>query len=416
MLIVGDLDASQSHDLLTGWADRHGRPVIREPTPEEVLGVLRARGWGHDLAVLPGSVRWCTNFKVHSRLVPHYSSKAGRVFLAGDACHQHSPLGTLAHCLHSRRSLTKRANGPYVIMAASPAAGAPPAGGQGMNMGLASALNLAWKLAMITTGQVAPIRTALLMASYEEERRSVEKRILNAIRAGQKGASARSMVASFCRSKGSSLVVPAMQGLVARALNMTIHSYRGGSRMVHEHWSLPPVSGMGSLQLRRTIAWRRWFGSRVHAGDRLPNLQAVPSAMDATGATRADKLAAGGVYPYTAGWMLVLCEGQHVVNSRQEEVALEDYIPATVADLVRRGKDLAARCEGLIESIAIVPSGAADEALLGVLGQSCMLVRPDAHVGLRTDPMSEGAVISYLRNVIGVTGLPGERSVSPMGF
>ena len=54
--------------------------------------------------------RWLTQFRSQYRLVPHY--RTGRIFLAGDAAHIHSPL--------------------Y---------------GLGMNTGIQDAYNLAWKLA-----------------------------------------------------------------------------------------------------------------------------------------------------------------------------------------------------------------------------------------------------------------------------
>ena len=95
--------------------------MLRDPTPEEVLELMSARGVGGagaPVKIVPGSVKWCTLFKINSRLVEHYRS--GRIFLAGDACHCHSPLGA-----------------------------------QGMNMGMQDALNLAWKLAMVVKGQAS---------------------------------------------------------------------------------------------------------------------------------------------------------------------------------------------------------------------------------------------------------------------
>ena len=64
---------------------------------------------------------------------------AGRVFLAGDAAHIHSP-----------------------------------AGGQGMNTGMQDAINLAWKIAMVTKGDAA----AGLLASYSPERSAVGEQVL----------------------------------------------------------------------------------------------------------------------------------------------------------------------------------------------------------------------------------------------
>jgi len=73
--------------------------------------------------------RWLSRFSSDERLVPRYS--VGRVFLAGDAAHTHSP-----------------------------------AGGLGMNTGMQDAANLGWKLGAVITGR-AP---AALLDTYHAER------------------------------------------------------------------------------------------------------------------------------------------------------------------------------------------------------------------------------------------------------
>ncbi|MEO3797387.1 FAD-dependent monooxygenase [Nonomuraea sp. B10E15] len=75
---------------------------------------------------------WLTRYVAPSRQVR--TIRAGRVFLAGDATHAHSP-----------------------------------AAGQGMNMGLQDAANLGWKLAMVLRGQ-AP---ASLLDTFDSERHPV---------------------------------------------------------------------------------------------------------------------------------------------------------------------------------------------------------------------------------------------------
>jgi 2-polyprenyl-6-methoxyphenol hydroxylase-like FAD-dependent oxidoreductase len=80
---------------------------------------------------------WLANFRINERKVAEY--RRGRVFLAGDAAHIHSP-----------------------------------AGGQGMNTGMQDAINLAWKLAMVAHGQAAPA----LLDSYSPERSAVGDLVL----------------------------------------------------------------------------------------------------------------------------------------------------------------------------------------------------------------------------------------------
>jgi 2-polyprenyl-6-methoxyphenol hydroxylase-like FAD-dependent oxidoreductase len=74
------------------------------------------------------SATWMSLYRANVRMVDRY--RAGRVFLAGDAAHVHSP-----------------------------------AGGQGMNTGIQDALNLGWKLANVVGGA-----RDTLLDSYEEER------------------------------------------------------------------------------------------------------------------------------------------------------------------------------------------------------------------------------------------------------
>ncbi|MFF7637215.1 FAD-dependent oxidoreductase [Kitasatospora sp. NPDC008050] len=81
--------------------------------------------------------RWLSRFHSDERQVPRY--RDGRVLLAGDAAHCHSP-----------------------------------AGGQGMNTGLQDAANLGWKLVEVVRGR-AP---ESLLDSYQEERHPVGKAVL----------------------------------------------------------------------------------------------------------------------------------------------------------------------------------------------------------------------------------------------
>lgn len=85
----------------------------------------------------PGGLRliepdWVTTFRVHRRRAASF--QLGRVFIAGDAAHAHSPMG-----------------------------------GQGLNTGIQDAQNLAWKLASVIRGDA---RTGLL-DSYTPERAAV---------------------------------------------------------------------------------------------------------------------------------------------------------------------------------------------------------------------------------------------------
>jgi 2-polyprenyl-6-methoxyphenol hydroxylase-like FAD-dependent oxidoreductase len=112
------------------------RSPDQEPPPEEVQALIDARV-SKESAL--GEPQWLSYFHVHSRLASSF--REGRVFLAGDAAHVHSP-----------------------------------AGGQGMNTGLQDAHNLAWKLALVHRGEAH----AALLDSYDAERRPVGRRVVRA--------------------------------------------------------------------------------------------------------------------------------------------------------------------------------------------------------------------------------------------
>lgn len=102
--------------------------------------------------------RWVSPFQFHSRLAGGY--RAGRLFLAGDAAHVHSPVG-----------------------------------GQGMNTGIQDAVNLAWKLAAVLRGAPEP-----LLDTYETERRPVAAAVLHDTRRNAVLASATSPLARTGRA------------------------------------------------------------------------------------------------------------------------------------------------------------------------------------------------------------------------
>lgn len=116
--------------------DFSGPPADRQApvTREEIEAVLR-RISGADVRVLAleSGSRWTDN----TRLVDTY--RRGRVLLAGDAAHIHSPFG-----------------------------------GQGMSLGLVDAANLGWKLAAVVRGAMPES----LLDTYASERRPVAEAVL----------------------------------------------------------------------------------------------------------------------------------------------------------------------------------------------------------------------------------------------
>ena len=106
----------------------------QEPDLKDVMPHLQSVTGG---TVEISQVNWFTIYKLHHRMAEKFHNR--RCFLIGDAAHIHSPVG-----------------------------------GQGMNTGLQDAYNLAWKLAGVVNGQLAPT----ILNSYAEERMPIAKELL----------------------------------------------------------------------------------------------------------------------------------------------------------------------------------------------------------------------------------------------
>src|ERR671920_791058 len=106
----------------------------REPTLRDISEGLIAV-YGTDYGI--HNPTWITRFTDMTRQAASYRS--GRVLLAGDAAHVHSPVG-----------------------------------GQGLNLGVQDAVNLGWKLAQVIRG-TSPDR---LLDTYHAERHPVGARVL----------------------------------------------------------------------------------------------------------------------------------------------------------------------------------------------------------------------------------------------
>lgn len=115
------------------WDREHQVPDSEPVDDGEIVDVL-GRSMRTDFGVI--EISWKSRFHCDERQVEQY--RHGRVFLAGDAAHVHSPMG-----------------------------------GQGMNTGIQDAVNLAWKLDVVLGG--ADDR---LLDTYHDERHPIGKRVL----------------------------------------------------------------------------------------------------------------------------------------------------------------------------------------------------------------------------------------------
>jgi 2-polyprenyl-6-methoxyphenol hydroxylase-like FAD-dependent oxidoreductase len=118
---------------ITAWSRDDQADDSAELSLEQIAAATR-QAFGTDYGM--HSPRWISRFHSDERQVASY--RVGRVFLAGDAAHCHTP-----------------------------------AGGQGMNTGMQDAANLSWRLAAVAHGAAAE-----LLDGYHAERRPIGAEVL----------------------------------------------------------------------------------------------------------------------------------------------------------------------------------------------------------------------------------------------
>ncbi|ALC21637.1 FAD-dependent monooxygenase [Streptomyces pristinaespiralis] len=160
-----------------GW--NRGRQVADdEPVGLDEVRDIARRALGTDFGM--HDARWISRFHSDERQAPSY--RKGRVFLAGDAAHVHSP-----------------------------------AGGQGMNTGLQDAANLSWKLASVVLGRAPD--PEVLLDSYESERHPVGAAVLRSSGAIVRLAMARTPLRRAARSLAAAFL-SAVRPASAKAMGM----------------------------------------------------------------------------------------------------------------------------------------------------------------------------------------------------
>ncbi|MFI5802673.1 FAD-dependent oxidoreductase [Streptomyces sp. NPDC051561] len=132
LLALCPLPGTEDFQLMAQYADESATP---DTSPEGVRQLIATRS--HLAADDVTEVRWASDFRPRTALADSFRS--GRVFLAGDAAHIHSP-----------------------------------AGGQGLNTSVQDAYNLGWKLGQVLRHGADPA----LLDTYEAERRPLAAEML----------------------------------------------------------------------------------------------------------------------------------------------------------------------------------------------------------------------------------------------
>ncbi|MFI7641632.1 FAD-dependent monooxygenase [Nonomuraea sp. NPDC049400] len=161
-------------------------------------------------------LQWSSSFVARESLADRL--RDGRILLAGDAAHSHSPVG-----------------------------------GQGMNTGMQDAYNLGWKLALVVTGRAGES----LLDSYQTERWPVVKAVVEATSTTTKVATGTTLVARRARRHALRLLgkLNPVQQRLSNAFGEHLVHYRD-SHLVFQRWHESPAR-----------AWSDVAGTGPEAGE-----------------------------------------------------------------------------------------------------------------------------------------------------
>ena len=162
------------------------------PSLAQCQALVDERGLGRLRLTEP---RWSSVFRIHRREAARF--RDGRVFLLGDAAHIHSPVG-----------------------------------GQGMNIGILDACNLAWKLSLVLRNGSNP----RLLDSYEAERKPVDEAVIRQTDRATRLISLHGSVSRFVRDHMMSLLtqIPAVAEKLGEGISGLAVDYRH-SPIVEDH-------------------------------------------------------------------------------------------------------------------------------------------------------------------------------------
>ncbi|MGW1678205.1 FAD-dependent monooxygenase [Saccharopolyspora sp. NPDC002376] len=186
---------------IIGW-DRQAQLPDDAPVTLDEVREITALTVGDDLGM--HDARWLSRFHSDERQVPRY--RQGRVFLAGDAAHIHSPMG-----------------------------------GMGLNTGMQDAVNLSWKLAAVVQGWADDP----LLDSYHVERHPVGRMVLQVSHALLTAVITRSLLVRTLRAAVAAVAhqLGVVEAHAARSISGIGIAYRAP-------WCSHPLAGRRVPDLR----------------------------------------------------------------------------------------------------------------------------------------------------------------------
>lgn len=282
-------------------------------------------------------LQWSSAFIAREGLAARF--RHGRVLLAGDAAHSHSPIG-----------------------------------GQGMNTGMQDAYNLGWKLALVATGECDPA----LFDTYEAERRPVAVAVINATSIATRVATGSALVARRARRHALRVFSQfnSVQEKFSNAIGEHLVHYRD-SRIVSENWFNA-----------KPAPWSAANDSGPEAGEVM---------RDAYVETRSGPVALRHIFRAPGHHLVLFAADEYRPTTligwkrrAEEAMAGRGHV-----HLITRCHLPSAPTEGVL---ADVQSAAHNR--YGVRRPSLYLIRPDKYIGHRNDTIDFATVHAYFSALV----------------
>jgi 2-polyprenyl-6-methoxyphenol hydroxylase-like FAD-dependent oxidoreductase len=310
---------------------------LGEPTLDDVRRLLAERELpARDVS----DAIWMSYFRLHHRLAARF--RDGRVFLAGDAGHIHSPVG-----------------------------------GQGMNIGIQDAYNLAWKLALAVRGHAGEP----LLASYEAERRRVDEGVVDLTHRATTMIMLRNPLLQALRNAVVRFAtrLDAVQERMLALVSQIEHHYRE-SPIVAESWTMA-----------RRVAGFTPPTDDLAPGERVPDYSLT---RELTGADTSLYALLSGTEHHLLLFTGVHPDVDELARLRRTAEQVAPYRDLIEIHLIRGPGEAPS---GLPE----IGSHHIDRNLhlhdaFGAGRASVYLIRPDGYVGFRNQPVDADALSKYL--------------------
>lgn len=303
------------------------------PTLEEMQNELMARQLDH---LKLSNACWLAAFRINERHAKSY--RHGRVLLAGDAAHVHSPVG-----------------------------------GQGMNTGMQDAFNLGWKLALIEKGKI-PVDPFL--DSYTKEREPIGADVVNKTSRARKAITLRNPLAKGLRN-----------ALVSFATSFEFVRHKIAEE-ASELTVRYPKSPLNREVHAGNAAWL--LGHGVHPGDRAPDGHLLKGENEAhlfglMADTRFHLLVLSGLTPGAPNPSALECA--RWANDSLHELVGVHWIGFDTHQL-----------PGELPS-AWWDEGSLIHRRYGAVEATLYLVRPDGYVAFRSQPAACADLKKYLDDI-----------------